>query len=189
MHDSLTKIIYSKRRTVSISVSDNGYVLVRAPKSLSESKVRQYMDKNKAWITKKLAENKTQQEKMKNFVYSKTEISKLKKEARQMLEKRVFEISKDMELDYRKFRLSGAGKRWGSCSNKKTISLNWRLIFAPKDIVDYVTIHELAHLRHMNHSKKYWTFVSKYDPDYKSHRKWLNENDFLLRVGESPVKD
>lgn len=68
---------------------------------------------------------------------------------------------------------------WGSCSSINNINLSTRLLFAPKDVIDYVIIHELAHLYEMNHSKKFWNIVSQVMPNYKEKEKWLNENGRL----------
>lgn len=66
--------------------------------------------------------------------------------------------------------------RWGSCSSRGTLSFNYRLIFAPPEILDYVVVHELCHLTHMNHSKEFWNKVASVMPDYNTHRKWLKEH-------------
>ncbi len=63
--------------------------------------------------------------------------------------------------------------RWGSCSTTKTISLSWRLILAPREVAQYVCIHEAVHLIHMNHSMAFWREVENLCPDYKQHKKWL----------------
>lgn len=63
--------------------------------------------------------------------------------------------------------------RWGSCSSRGTLSFNYRLIFAPPEVLDYVVVHELCHLTHMNHSKEFWNKVGSVMPDYNAHRKWL----------------
>ena len=185
MKDKNIKIIRAKRKSVSIRVSDEGLVVVRAPKNVSDAKLNKFLNKSGVWINKKLIENKKQNEKLENYKFCADEINRIKKGSRKNLEKRTNEISENIDVKYKKFRLSGAKKRWGSCNNKKTISINWKLVFAPPEIIDYVITHELAHLKHMNHSKKFWLYVEKYIPDYKKHRKWLNENDYLLRVGES----
>lgn len=65
---------------------------------------------------------------------------------------------------------------WGSCSSKNNINLSTRLLFAPKQVLDYVIIHELAHLVEMNHSPRFWALVAKAMPDYKSHEKWLKKH-------------
>ncbi len=71
--------------------------------------------------------------------------------------------------------------RWGSCSSRGTISLNWRLIMALFEVCDYVIVHELCHIREHNHSKSFWNLVESYCPDYKKSRKWLKVNANRLR--------
>jgi predicted metal-dependent hydrolase len=82
--------------------------------------------------------------------------------------------------------------RWGSCSRRGSkISLNFRLLFAPEEIMDYVIIHELAHLKEPNHSERFWNLVRSAVPDFKSRRKWLNENGKRLGVtgGEAKLEN
>jgi len=69
---------------------------------------------------------------------------------------------------------------WGTCSCKGRISIAWRLIMAPPEVLNYVVIHELAHLKHLNHSKKFWSLVQEYCPNFKEHRKWLKEHGAYL---------
>lgn len=69
---------------------------------------------------------------------------------------------------------------WGSCSSKNNINLSSRLLFAPQQVIDYVIIHELAHLKEMNHSSKYWAIVSKIMPEYKIYEEWLKDNGHSL---------
>ncbi len=71
--------------------------------------------------------------------------------------------------------------RWGSCSSRDTISLNWRLIMAPDSVSDYVIYHELAHLTHMNHSTRFWKLVAEYCPNYEAAEKWLKDHHSLLQ--------
>ena len=70
---------------------------------------------------------------------------------------------------------------WGSCSGRKNLNFNWRLAAAPPEALDYVVIHELCHLREMNHSKKFWALVGLACPDSAARRKWLKENYAALR--------
>ena len=79
-------------------------------------------------------------------------------------------------------RISDATQRWGSCTHKGGLNFSWRLIQAPLSIVDYVIVHELVHLRQMDHSKKFWDKVAELMPDYEKRRQWLRENERLLRV-------
>lgn len=70
--------------------------------------------------------------------------------------------------------------RWGSCSSRGTLSFNYRLIFAPPVILDYVVVHELCHLTHMNHSKDFWNKVASVMPEYEIHREWLKKHGHEL---------
>ena len=66
--------------------------------------------------------------------------------------------------------------RWGSCSSKGWLSFNWRLVLAPHDVLDYVVVHELCHLREPNHSRRFWKLVEQHRPDWRMHRDWLHEH-------------
>jgi predicted metal-dependent hydrolase len=84
---------------------------------------------------------------------------------------------------YKSLRINGAQTRWGSCNaQRKSLNFTWRLVMAPPEIVDYVVVHELCHLRHPNHSLEFWAEVEKVMPDYKQRRKWLKEKGAKLRV-------
>jgi predicted metal-dependent hydrolase len=79
-------------------------------------------------------------------------------------------------------RITDARQRWGSCTHKGGLNFSWRLIQAPLEIVDYVIVHELVHLRQPDHSPRFWAKVEALMPDYKRRRKWLRENERLLRI-------
>ena len=80
-------------------------------------------------------------------------------------------------------RISSARTRWGSCSSQGTLSFTWRLIMAPIEVVDYVVIHELVHLKIKNHSAVFWNEVARLMPDYKTKREWLKKNGHILTLG------
>ncbi len=79
-------------------------------------------------------------------------------------------------------KVTSAKTRWGSCSANGTINFTWRLVMAPLEVIDYVVIHELVHLRVKNHSQKFWQAVEQFCPEYKSHRKWLREHGEKLNL-------
>ncbi len=81
---------------------------------------------------------------------------------------------------YNRVTLRNQKSRWGSCSGLKNLNFNWRLIMAPIEVIDYVVVHELCHLKEMNHSSRFWALVEKALPDHKVQRKWLRENHYLL---------
>ncbi len=82
-------------------------------------------------------------------------------------------LARKMGVEYRGVRFKQQKTCWGSCSSDKNLNFNWRLIHAPKEVIDYVIIHELAHTVHLNHSHAFWDLVAKYDPDHPFHRGWL----------------
>ena len=94
----------------------------------------------------------------------------------------------EMRLFAKKISVRSQKTRWGSCSSEGCISLNWRLLAAPLPVMDYVVIHELAHLKFHDHSQQFWNLVAQYDSQYKYHRKWLREHqwafDFLALKSE-----
>lgn len=101
-------------------------------------------------------------------------------EAHTIIKQRVEALAAKFGLSYSKIRITSARTRWGSCSSNSTLSFTWRLIMAPPDVIDYVVIHELAHLIEANHSKRFWDHVAAMDPDYAKHVKWLKENGHKL---------
>ena len=101
-------------------------------------------------------------------------------EAARIIPNMVEQWSVKLGLRPKKVRLSSARTRWGSCNSKGTVSLAWRLILAPQEIIEYVIIHELVHLKVQNHSKTFWEAVQAYLPDYKIRRAWLKKNGQVL---------
>lgn len=105
----------------------------------------------------------------------------IKKEAKIFVMDRVRKLALLHNFTYNRISLRDQSTRWGSCSSSKNLNFNWRLIFAPVEILDYVIIHELAHTREMNHSANFWTIVATTMPDYEKHRKWLRDNESYLK--------
>ena len=105
-----------------------------------------------------------------------------KAQAYQKISERVNWHSSLSGLRYNKIRISDAQKRWGSCSAKGNLNFSWRLIMAPLRVIDYVVVHELAHLEEKNHSKTFWNKIKIMQPDYEQHKNWLKENRHLLDI-------
>ena len=99
-----------------------------------------------------------------------------------MLTERVEFFAHAQGFKVKKIRISSARTRWGSCSAKGTLSFTWRLVMAPPDVIDYVVVHELCHLKELNHSKAFWAQVEAILPDYKTRRKWLKDNGAKLHL-------
>jgi len=105
-----------------------------------------------------------------------------REQARKVLTERVEFFARKYGFKNGKIRISSARTRWGSCSSKDTLSFTWRLVMAPLDVIDYVVVHELCHLKEMNHSKVFWAQVETILPDYKWRRKWLKDNGATLHL-------
>jgi len=105
-----------------------------------------------------------------------------KGQARRLIHERLDFYKQQMDLDFNEVRLKDQKTRWGSCSTKGNLNFNWRLIMAPPFILDYVIVHELCHLKIMNHTKQFWQLVESCVPDYKARRNWLKENGMGLSL-------
>jgi len=105
-----------------------------------------------------------------------------KKAARHQISARVHDYAKKTGLLFNKVKITDAKHRWGSCSARGNLNFAWRLIMAPLSVIDYVIIHELAHLKHHNHSRRYWTTVAVMMPGYQQERQWLKDNGHLLTI-------
>jgi predicted metal-dependent hydrolase len=105
----------------------------------------------------------------------------LRKLATRELPPRVLELAAQHGLTVRRITVRSQKSRWGSCSRRGTISLNWRLIQTPASVSDYICLHELVHLRQMNHSPGFWREVERVCPDYRMAKHWLKEHSGLLR--------
>lgn len=222
MDFEIEKIIRQNRKTINISVTNNGKLLIKAPKNVSDSEIFTLITKNQKKIQKiqkhhldilenkfKLKENQkiyflgneylvklNENYQLPTFIEDKVYISSktsetelkeifikfFKKEAEKNFKKRLLIYSKLMNLEYEKFRLSNAKTRWGTCNSKKTIAINWRLIMAPQSVIDSVIVHELAHLKHPNHSKEFWKTVLFFFPDYQNAKNWLKNNTAKLQM-------
>ena len=106
----------------------------------------------------------------------------LRKQAHHDLSARVRERGAQMGLVPTRLVLRDQRTRWGSCSRTGTISLNWRLVLGPPTVLDYVVVHELAHLREMNHSPRFWHLVRSFCPDFERHKRLLKENGWRLTM-------
>ena len=104
-----------------------------------------------------------------------------KKEAKKVLHERVEICARLDNASYKKIRVTSARRRWGSCGNG-ALNFSWRLVMAPIEIIDYIVAHEVTHLTHKNHKKRFRAKVKKLYPNYKSAEVWLKQNGHLLTI-------
>ncbi|WKZ31258.1 MAG: SprT family zinc-dependent metalloprotease [Candidatus Dojkabacteria bacterium] len=221
-----------KRRSLTIRITENADVIVKAPHRLPQQQIDQFLEEKSGWISKKLALQQRRSgerpahrfnegEKFEylgetyslqiippsavtkygltlrepldlhqDFILHAEKQPKAreaftkwyKSEARTILADRVGHFCDLAGLRHQSIKLSNAKTRWGSCSSKGNLNFNWRIIMAPMEVVDYLVAHEVAHLRHQNHSKSFWNLVGEIYPDYKQHRRWLKENGHRLEI-------
>ena len=92
------------------------------------------------------------------------------------------DLAKKMGVSFKNIKINGSKHRWGSCGSGGNINFSWKLVMAPLSVIEYVVIHELSHLSHMNHSNLFWRNIERYMPDYKIHKKWLKDNGHTLVI-------
>jgi predicted metal-dependent hydrolase len=100
----------------------------------------------------------------------------LRQQALEVIPARALLYSQIIGVNFAKISIRDQKTRWGSCSHKGNLNFNWRLIMTPEPVLDYVIIHELCHLKRMNHGKSFWNEVAKYCPDWREKRRWLNKH-------------
>ena len=105
-----------------------------------------------------------------------------KKQATEYITNRVEHYAQTILGKFTGITMENRKGRWGSCSSKGELTFNWRLMLAPPEIIDYVVVHELCHLKHMDHSPQYWKAVGNVLPDYKVRKEWLKENGISLNL-------
>lgn len=177
-------LIRSRRKSCSISISPDGRITLRVPLDAAEKEIDRLLIEKRIWIiTHYLEMLKKQQERPH---------SDLTDAQRAALEKRYIAAAKDYFPkrasyyvqhtggSYARIAIRDQKTRWGSCSARGTLSFNWRLMLAPPAILDYVVVHELCHLTHMNHSAAFWQKVESVYPDYRTARKWLKDHGHEL---------
>ncbi len=97
-------------------------------------------------------------------------------QAAELIREKANKLGADLGLTCSRLSIRGQKTRWGSCSRRGNLSFNWKLLMAPEPIIDYVVIHELAHLKEMNHTKRFWQLVGQHCPDWRNHKKWLKDH-------------
>jgi len=101
-------------------------------------------------------------------------------QATKLIKERANKLSARLGLTHNRVIIRGQKIRWGSCSHKGDLSFNWKLMMAPEPVIDYVIIHELAHLKELNHSKRFWELVAEHCSRWREHKKWLKGHETQL---------
>ena len=166
------KLVRSKRKSLSVEVNKKLEVIVRAPYLLPKFTIESFVKSKEQWIENAILK---MQSKLENAPadLSADELNLLKQKAKEILPQKVEYYSKLTGLVPTTVKITSARTRFGSCSGKNSICFSCRLMRYPEEAIDYVVVHELAHIKHHNHSKQFWALVEKYMPDYKERKKLL----------------
>lgn len=155
------KIIYSRIKNVYIHIK-NGEVIVKAPRRVSEKEIDKIVKSKEEWIKKTLEKTNIKIEKEKLYT---------DEEFKTIVEETANELVKETGLVPNKVRIRDIKYAWGSCSANKNITISYKLICYSQDAIKYVILHELCHIKYMNHSKDFWNLVATFMPNYKEIKK------------------
>ncbi len=175
------EIIKSRRKSISIEISRDLKIIVRAPFFTTKKQINRFIEEKSDWINKHLEIVKNRVESESNIPkFTDDEIKALTKQAKAIIPQRAEYFAKIMGVKFNRISIKLQVSRWGSCSAKGNLNFNCLLMLCPQEVQDYVIIHELCHLKELNHSQKFWNEVAKYCPDYKAHKQWLKVNGTML---------
>ena len=171
-------VLYSTRKTISISVR-GGVLVVKAPIGIDKNRIEKLLKEHSDWIESHL-EKEIELDKIYSSLDDK-KINELRSSARAYFTEKTRYFAEIMGLEYKKIRISSAISRFASCSSRGNISYSYRLMLYPEDCREYVVVHELAHLIEMNHSRRFWSIVERYIPNYKKSREELKKVPQILK--------
>jgi predicted metal-dependent hydrolase len=170
-------LIRSDRTTCQIQVKSDGSVVVRAPRLMSERDIMRFVSEREEWIERAQKKCAEARERMGDASpLSSEDIEALADKALAYIPERVAFFAALVGVSYGGITIRNQKTRWGSCSGKGNLNFNCLLMLTPDDVIDYVVVHELCHLKEMNHSQRFWAEVGRVLPDYKKSRLWLKRN-------------
>lgn len=216
-------LIRSRRKTISITITEDARVVVRAPLRVSVAAIEGFLEQKRRWISEKreIAARRAAEHRQGEFLsgeefpylgrrlmLSVSEDAKgieavggvlafprawlpqagqrlgkwYRAEAARVFAGRLETLVRQTGLRPASVGITDARHRWGSCGTGGRLNFTWRLVMAPPDVIDYVLVHELAHMEHMDHSAEFWGLVGQIMPEYMEKKKWLKENNALLRL-------
>ena len=160
---------YANAKCVKIAVHLGGEVTVTTPKRLSQCRIDALLKSKAAWLVEKIRQQ-TSVEMTDLTIRSREHYLTHKESARMLIESKVRVWAQELGLSHGSISIKNPRTRWGSCSCKGNLNFNYKIKFLPPELQDYIIVHELCHLRELNHSKKFWCLVEEVLPAQKQHR-------------------
>lgn len=169
-----------KARRLRLEIRSKGRLIVVKPYKMPTRIAENFIKRKARWIIAKI---KSCQQIQDNFFSynNQSEYLKYKAKINKLIHERIKFFNCIYQLEFKIISVKNQKTLWGSCSNKKNLNFNYKIIFLPKNLRDYIIVHELCHLKEMNHSKKFWQLVAQTIPNYFIIRKILRQRKFLLR--------
>ena len=174
------QIIRSARKTISLQITPEGNLVVRCPKRMTNAEVERFVCSKRNWIESHLAKRPPVA-----APFTESEIRALALRAKEIIPERVAHLAPLVGVRCGNITIRSQRTRWGSCSSKGNLNFNCLLVLTPPEVIDYVVVHELCHLKEMNHSAAFWAHVERVIPDWAARRKWLKDNGNSL-IGRLP---
>ena len=170
------KITYSRRKSLSLRIAPDGILDIRAPIGMPRREIDRFLEEKADWIATHRAQVLRDRQQGALHAIGAEQLETLKELAREPIYESLRRFAPQMGVNYGRVTIRCQKSRWGSCSSAGNLNFNCLLALAPREVLDYVVVHELAHRREMNHSSRFWAAVERIMPDYKRRRKWLKEN-------------
>lgn len=164
---------HPRARRYVIRVADDGTVRVTVPRWGSKREAEAFAGRQREWIEKQRRRVELERARPRPAPIAPEVERELRARATQVLPPRLIELAALQGLTVTRVSIRNQRRRWGSCSRRGHICLNWRLAQMPDEVRDYVLIHELMHLKRMDHSPRFWRLVEAACPDYKAARAWI----------------
>ena len=179
------QLVRSGRKTIGLEIRD-GKLIVRAPYRVPQYEINALINRKRAWIVSHLeASRRREEERTSVPPLTREELEELARQALEYIPPKAKEYARQMGVTFRRITIRNQRTRWGSCSAKGNLNFNCLLMLASREAVDCVIVHELAHLKEMNHSDRFYREVLRVYPDYYKWHGWLKEHqaEIMDRMG------
>lgn len=175
-----TTLLRSRRKTLSIRITPEGNLEIRAPLRMPKREIDAFLKEKAQWIETHREQVLAERAAGQAQPLDEEAIYGLAKQMQQILPEILNRHAKNMGVTFGKVTIRCQQTRWGSCSGEGNLNFNCLLMLAPREVLEYVVVHELAHRKQMNHSSLFWQEVARECPDYKIWLGWLRQNGGAL---------